>query len=129
MTKGQKVNWDSDDKNMIEANSEIVRLARYFHNPWRKEDGITNTDDMYKLGKQKERWAELAASFLFFTITGDQAKARLEVLLKRAQHLSPAPRARNHDGGSGSDDIQRLSERERNLVALLESSASQQMQW
>ncbi len=124
MTQGNKINWDSDEKNMIESNDELVRVARYVSPPWRKEEGVTSIDEMYQVGKQRERWATVASNFHYFSITGDKAKARIEVLMKRVNQLKPVPRSRNSQGGSGSDDMQRLNERERSLLVLLEEKCA-----
>ena len=107
---------------MPAANDELVKVA-VTRNPWRKNEHATGPSDLYLNKKLKERWEDVAKNYLLFSITGSQAKSRVETLmnnlntkLKRAQSGT-----RSIDGGSGSDDMPPLNERERNLKLLLES--------
>lgn len=122
-TTGNLLHWEADDSIMPAMNDELVKVTEVY-SPWGPcltADGTVSLEEPYVAKQLKSKWAVVAANFTPFEITPDQAMTRVQSMMGKVEHLAPkVGQKRNANGGSGNDDIQRLSARERALLRLCE---------
>jgi hypothetical protein len=115
-----KVNWRSNEKAMIEANDELVSLY-VVYSPWAPSVDEDTGEFSYTWGKIKEKHEIVAREFTPFPITGNIAKEHIHTLMHTARKTRTLMQTqkRTNMGGSGSDDIPILTQRERHLQEVI----------